>query len=125
MRPESYISHDGPSNFYQAVAVAADPKARDRGAMFVFNDRIVSAFYGHKTQANAPDTFLAFEQGNLGICLGGQPYWFFAPALPTARYTYNLSGLNSGEELPAVIVLFGQQGFDAELMYAAVANGAK
>ncbi|KAK1922514.1 Asparaginase/glutaminase [Papiliotrema laurentii] len=125
MRPQSYISHDGPSNFYQALAVAADPKARDRGALIVFNDRIVSAFYGVKTNGNTPDTFKALEQGTLGAVLGGQPYWFFAPAYPTARYHYDLSNVSSGADLPAVAVLFGSQGFDSELIYAAVANGAK
>lgn len=109
MRPETYLSHDGPSNLYQAIAVAADPKARDRGAMFVFNDRIVSAFYGQKTNANSPDTFLAPEQGNLGVCLGGQPYWYFSPSWPTAKYTYDLSNMTSGDDLPAVVVLFGSR----------------
>ncbi|OCF54360.1 hypothetical protein L486_08274 [Kwoniella mangroviensis CBS 10435] len=125
MRPESYISNDGPSNFYQAVAVAADPKARDRGALVVFNDRISSAFYTIKTNGNTPDTFKALEQGNLGAMLGGQPYWFFTPSYPVARYYFDLSSMESGEDLPHVVVLFGSQGFDTSLMYAAVANGAK
>ncbi|WVQ61901.1 uncharacterized protein L199_000034 [Kwoniella botswanensis] len=125
MRPESYISNDGPSNFYQAVAVAADPKARDRGALVVFNDRISSAFYTIKTNGNTPDTFKALEQGNLGAMLGGQPYWFFTPSYPVARYHFDISSMDSGEDLPHVVVLFGSQGFDTSLMYAAVANGAK
>ncbi|WVR06111.1 hypothetical protein IAU60_003141 [Kwoniella sp. DSM 27419] len=125
MRPQSYIGHDGPSNFYQAVAVAADPKARDRGALVVFNDRISSAFYTIKTNGNTPDTFKALEQGNLGACLGGQPYWFFEPSYPVARYHFDLSSVADGSQLPHVVVLFGSQGFDASLMYAAVANGAK
>ncbi|OCF38962.1 hypothetical protein I317_07256 [Kwoniella heveanensis CBS 569] len=127
MRPESYISNDGPSNFYQAVAVAVDPKARDRGVLVVFNDRISSAFYTIKTNGNTPDTFKALEQGNLGSALGGQPYWFFEPSYPVARYHFDLSksGIESGDDLPHVVVLFGSQGFDTSLMYAAVANGAK
>ena len=109
MRPESYISHDGPSNFYQAIAVAADLKSRDRGALIVFNDRIVSAFWGLKTNGNTPDTFKALEQGNLGACLGGQPYWFMGPSYPVGRYHYDISKYDSGLQLPAVIVLFGQR----------------
>ena len=143
MRPESYISKDGPSNFYQAVAVAADPRARDRGALIALNDRIVSAFYGVKTNANSVDTFRALEQGSLGAMLGGQPYWYYAPAYPIARHHYDLSKLEPRAELPAVVVLFGHrelfsfpenagvssahtaEGFDSGLMYAAVAHGAK
>ncbi|ODN97269.1 hypothetical protein L198_03832 [Cryptococcus wingfieldii CBS 7118] len=127
MRPQTYISHDGPSNLYQAFAVAADPKAWNRGGLVVFNDRISSAFYTIKTDGNTVDTFKALEQGNLGTCLGGQPYWFFEPSYPVARGHFDLqaAGLTSGDELPSVVVLFGSQGFDASLMYAAVANGAK
>ncbi|WVQ82532.1 hypothetical protein IAT38_004661 [Cryptococcus sp. DSM 104549] len=127
MRPETYISHDGPSNFYQAVAVAVDPKARDRGSLVVFNDRISSAFWTIKTNGNTVDTFKSLEQGTLGACLGGQPYWFFEPSYPVGRYHFDLvkAGVTDGSQLPHVIVLFGSQGFDAELMYAAVANGAK
>ncbi|ODO04819.1 hypothetical protein I350_05429 [Cryptococcus amylolentus CBS 6273] len=127
MRPQTYISHDGPSNLYQAFAVAADPEAWNRGGLVVFNDRISSAFYTMKTDGNTVDTFKALEQGNLGTCLGGQPYWFFEPSYPVARGHFDLqaAGLTSGDELPSVAVLFGSQGFDASLMYAAVANGAK
>jgi L-asparaginase/Glu-tRNA(Gln) amidotransferase subunit D len=31
MRPDTYISPDGRSNFYQAVAAAVSPLSRDRG----------------------------------------------------------------------------------------------
>ncbi|WVQ74395.1 hypothetical protein IAR50_003996 [Cryptococcus sp. DSM 104548] len=127
MRPQTYISHDGPSNLYQAFAVAADPNARNRGALVVFNDRISSAFYTIKTDGNTVDTFKALEQGNLGTCLGGQPYWFFGPSWPVGRMHFDLqkAGVTSGDDLPSVVVLFGSQGFDASLMYAAVNNGAK
>ncbi len=43
MRPMTYISPDGPSNFYQAVAAAASPSSKDRGGLIVFNDRYVKA----------------------------------------------------------------------------------
>ena len=109
MRPESYISHDGPSNFYQAIAVAADPASRDRGALVVFNDRISSAFWTIKTNGNTPDTFKALEQGTLGACLGGQPYYFFGPSYPVGRYHYDISAYTSGADLPSVAVLFGQR----------------
>lgn len=39
MRPDTYISQDGRSNFFQAVAAAVSPSSRDRGGLVVFNDR--------------------------------------------------------------------------------------
>lgn len=39
MRPDTYISPDGRSNFYQAVAAAVSPASRNRGGLVAFNDR--------------------------------------------------------------------------------------
>ncbi|KAI8214819.1 hypothetical protein K4K53_011042 [Colletotrichum sp. SAR 10_77] len=122
MRPDTYISPDGRSNFYQAVAAAASPASRNRGGLIAFNDRITSIYYSTKVNANTPDTFHALEQGNLGAFLAGQPYYFFDTAYPTGRPYFDVSNTT---ELPAVIIVYGHQGFDASLMYAAVQNGAK
>ncbi|PVH80050.1 Asparaginase/glutaminase [Cadophora sp. DSE1049] len=122
MRPNTYMSPDGPSNFYQAVAAAASPSSRDRGGLIAFNDRITSIYYSTKLNANTPDTFKALEQGNLGAFLAGQPYYFFGPSYPTGRPYFDVRNTTV---LPSVIILYGHQGFDDSLLYAAVANGAK
>ncbi|KAK4224040.1 putative L-asparaginase [Podospora fimiseda] len=122
MRPDTYISPDGRSNFFQAVATAASPAARDRGGLIAFNDRITSIYYSTKSNANTPDTFKALEQGNVGSFLGGQPYFYFGPSYPTGRPWFDVKNTT---ELPAVVIVYGHQGFDASLMTAAVANGAK
>ncbi|KAI0864575.1 Asparaginase/glutaminase [Xylaria cubensis] len=122
MRPDSYVSPDGHSNFYQAITAAVSPSSRNRGGLIVFNDRITSIFYSTKTNANTPDTFKAIEQGNLGVFLAGQPFYYFGASYPTGRPYFDVTNTT---ELPSVIILYGHQGFDASLMYAAVANGAK
>ncbi|KAI0186704.1 Asparaginase/glutaminase [Xylaria flabelliformis] len=122
MRPDSYVSPDGHSNFYQAITAAVSPSSRNRGGLIVFNDRITSIFYSTKTNANTPDTFKAIEQGNLGVFLAGQPFYYFGASYPTGRPYFDVTNTT---ELPPVIILYGHQGFDASLMYAAVANGAK
>ncbi|KAF7559138.1 hypothetical protein G7046_g5029 [Stylonectria norvegica] len=122
MRPDSYVSPDGRSNFYQAVAAAVSPSSRNRGGLIAFNDRITSIFYSTKVNANTPDTFKALEQGNLGSFLAGQPYYYFDAAYPTGRPHFDVTNTTV---LPSVIILYGHQGFDASLMYAAVENGAK
>ncbi|KAI1741758.1 Asparaginase/glutaminase [Xylaria scruposa] len=122
MRPDSYVSPDGHSNFYQAITAAVSPSSRNRGGLIVFNDRITSIFYSTKTNANTPDTFKAIEQGNLGVFLAGQPFYYFGASYPTGRPYFDVTNTT---ELPPIVILYGHQGFDASLMYAAVANGAK
>ncbi|ORY01113.1 Asparaginase/glutaminase [Clohesyomyces aquaticus] len=122
MRPDTYLSPDGRSNFYQAVAAAVSPASRNRGGLIAFNDKITSIYYSTKLNANTPDTFISLMQGNLGSFLAGQPYYFFDPAFPAGRPYFDVTNTT---ELPSVIILYGHQGFDASLMYAAVANGAK
>ncbi|KAH7136872.1 Asparaginase/glutaminase [Dactylonectria estremocensis] len=123
MRPNSALSPDGPFNFYDAVRTAIHPEARDRGAMICFNDHLVSAFYGTKTNGNTVSTFLAMDQGYIGQFLAGQPYFFYGASLPKSRHYFNPSKLKS--PLPKVVILYGHQDFDANLLYAAVADGAK
>ncbi|KAK3314399.1 Asparaginase/glutaminase [Apodospora peruviana] len=122
MRPDTYASPDGRSNFFQAVATAISPAARDRGGLIAFNDRITSIYYSTKTNANTPDTFKAIEQGNVGVFLGGQPYFYYGASFPAGRPTFDVTEV---DEVPAVVILYGHQGFDATLMHAAVTNGAK
>ncbi|KAJ4508747.1 hypothetical protein HRR83_005837 [Exophiala dermatitidis] len=122
MRPNTYVSPDGRANFYQAVAAAVSPDTVGRGGLIALNDRLTSIFYSTKLDANTPDTFKALEQGNVGVFLAGQPYYYFDAALPTGRPYFDITNTTT---LPSVITLYGHQGFDASLMYAAVANGAK
>ncbi|RYP05152.1 hypothetical protein DL764_004006 [Monosporascus ibericus] len=93
----------------------------DRGGLIAFNDKIISIYYSPKTNASTPDTFKSIEQGNLGALLSGQPYYFFGAAYPTGRPYFDVTNVT---ELPSATTLFGHQGFDASLMYAAAANGA-
>ncbi|CAG7559335.1 unnamed protein product [Fusarium equiseti] len=121
MRPNSALSADGPSNFYDAVRTAIHPEARDRGAMIALNDHLVSAFYATKTNANTVSTFVAPDQGFIAQFMSGQPYFFYSPALPKARNHFDPFQLVS--PLPKVDVLY--EGFDVDLLYAAAKNGAR
>jgi L-asparaginase len=63
MRPSTAVSADGPLNLYNAVAVAADPKARGRGVLVVMNDDIHAAHSLTKTSTTAVDTFMSPKRG--------------------------------------------------------------
>ncbi|KAK8138024.1 L-asparaginase 1 [Apiospora sp. TS-2023a] len=118
------VGADGPINLLGAVMVAASPSARGRGVMVVLNDRIASAYYTTKTQANAPDTFKSYEQGFLGYLLDIKPVFYFQPALPTGRPYFNVTE-TAAADLAPVEILYGYQGLDPKLAAAAVAGGAK
>ncbi|KNG86896.1 L-asparaginase [Aspergillus nomiae NRRL 13137] len=122
MRPSTAISADGPLNLLQSVTVATSPKARDRGALIVMNDRIVSAFYASKTNANTVDTFKAIEMGNLGEVISNKPYFFYPPVQPTGKTEIDIRNITA---IPRVDILYSYEDMHNDTLYSAVQNGAK
>ncbi|KAI0470101.1 L-asparaginase [Xylariaceae sp. FL0804] len=122
MRPATAISADGPINLLEAVTLAADEGARGRGAMIVLNDRVGSAYYTTKTNANALDTFKAYEQGYLGFFIDIKPKYYFEPARPVGKPHFDVTNTTA---LPQVDILYGYQALNPALAPAAVATGAK
>jgi len=59
MRPSTALSADGPLNFYNAVAVAANKDAAGRGVLVVVNDWIHGASSLTKASTTAVQTFLS------------------------------------------------------------------
>lgn len=59
-----------------------------------------------KTDANTPDTSKAIEQGNLGVSLAGQPYYYFNAGLPVGRPTFDITNATL---LPSVVTLYGHR----------------
>ncbi|KAA8569682.1 hypothetical protein EYC84_001276 [Monilinia fructicola] len=122
MRPSTAISADGPFNLLEAITVGVSPKAVGRGALVVLNDRIVSAYYVTKTNANTLDTFKAVEQGNLGALISNTPYFFYPPVEPTGKIAYDVSNVT---EIPRVDIIFSNQDMHNDTLYNAVSSGAK
>ena len=122
MRPSTAISADGPYNLFEAVTVAASPKSRNRGALIVLNDRIVSAYYATKTNANTLDTFKALEMGNLGQVVSDVPFFFYPPVLPTGRRVVDISSITA---IPRVDILYAYLDMQKDMLYHSVDSGAK
>jgi L-asparaginase len=121
MRPATALSADGPLNLFQAVTLAASPAGRNRGTMIVLNDRIGSAFYTTKNNANTLDTFFSTEAGQLGVFINQVPFFFFAPAEPVGRVTFDVSNITS---LAQVDILYSHQDMDPYLFNATIDGGA-
>ena len=123
MRPSTALSADGPLNFYNAVAVAANPATAGHGVMVVVNDWIHGASSLTKTSTTAVQTFLSPLWGLVGTVAYGEVDLY---RLPVGRHTTNsefsLDGVNT---LPRVDIVMAYENMDGKLIDAAVAAGAK
>jgi L-asparaginase len=123
MRPSTALSADGPLNIFNAVAVAADPAARERGVMVVANDDIHGARALTKTSTTDVQTFMSPEKGLIGVTLYGENTFFRAPYRRFGKDSeFSVAGLDS---LPRVDVLYITADVSPDLIASAVANGAK
>ena len=123
MRPPSSLSADGPLNLYNAVAVAALPDSRGRGAIVVLNDDIHSG--RDVTKANTTDVqaFVSPGPGLLGTASYGQIRYFRQPSrLHTTASEWSAGGLTS---LPRVDVVYAHANMPVDLIESSVARGAR
>ena len=123
MRPSTAISADGPLNLYNAVAVAADPKAAGHGVMVVMNDRIHGAHSLTKTNTTSVETFLSPVNGFIGTVIYGKTTYFRKPfRRHTTKSEFSVAGVTS---LPRVDIVYACADMPPDLITCSVARGAK
>jgi L-asparaginase len=123
MRPSTALSADGPLNFYNAVAVAADKDAAGRGVLVVVNDWIHGASSLTKTSTTAVQTFLSPQSGLIGTVAYGIPEWYRGPV---GKNTVNSDfSVDKSTVLPRVDIVMGYENMDGKIIDAAAASGAK
>ena len=123
MRPSTALSADGPLNFFNAVAVAANPQAAGRGVLVVINDWIHGASSLTKTSTTAIQTFMSPLSGLIGTVAYGEAEFFRGPVgKNTADSEFSLDGVTA---LPRVDIIMAYENMDGALIDAAVAAGAK
>jgi L-asparaginase len=123
MRPSTAVSADGPLNLYNAVGVAADPNARGRGVLVVMNDWIHAAHSLTKTSTTAVQTFMSPVRGLVGTASYGKNDFYTTPAWK--HTTKSEFAVTASSTLPRVDIIFAAADSSADLIDAAVANGAK
>ncbi|MGH9384685.1 MAG: asparaginase [Vicinamibacterales bacterium] len=123
MRNPSTVGYEGAANLLEGVRVAAEPAARDKGALVVLNDEINSARNVTKTDALRVQTFRSREHGLLGV-VDRDRVVFFNQIVQrrNARVEFDVSRLTS---LPRVDIVMVYQGAPGDLIKAAVDAGAK
>ncbi len=123
MRPATALSADGPLNFFNAVAVAANKDAGGRGVLVVVNDWIHGASSLTKTSTTAVQTFLSPLSGLIGAVTYGQAEFYRGPiGRHTTQSDFSVNGVKA---LPRVDIIMAHENMDGALIDAAVAAGAK
>jgi len=123
MRPSTALSADGPLNFYNAVAVAANKDAAGRGVLVVVNDWIHGAASLTKTSTTAVQTFLSPQSGLIGTIAYGVPEWYRGP-VGKNTVTSEFS-VDKNTVLPRVDIIMAYENMDGKIIDAAAASGAK
>jgi L-asparaginase len=123
MRPSTALSADGPLNFYNAVAVAANKDAAGRGVLVVVNDWIHGAASLTKANTTAVQTFLSPLRGLVGTVAYGDCEFYRGPVgKNTVDSEFSLDGVTA---LPRVDIVMAHENMDGALINAAAAAGAK
>jgi L-asparaginase len=123
MRPSTAVSADGPLNIYNAVGVAADPKAKGRGVLVVMNDWIHAAHSLTKTSTTAVQTFMSPVRGLVGIASYGKNDFYTTPEWKhTTQSEFDISQVTT---LPRVDIIYAYMDMSPALINAAATGGAK
>ena len=121
MRPSTAMSADGPLNIYNAVAIAADPKARGRGVLVAVDDDIHSAHDIVKTHTTDVGTMSSGEAGLVGATLFGKNTWYRTPdAGPHQRRASSASTASTA--LPRVDIIYAHANMSPDIITSAVAE---
>ena len=114
MRPSTALSADGPLNFFNAVAVAADKDAAGRGVLVVVNDWIHDAASLTKTSTTAVQTFLSPLRGLVGVVAYGEcEFYRGAVGRRTVNSEFSLDGV---EVMPRVDIVMVHENMDGVLI---------
>jgi L-asparaginase len=123
MRPATAVSADGPGNIYNGAAVVADPRATGKGTLVVLNDTIHYARNVMKTDTTSVQTFQSLNRGPAGVVHTGKVEWFEPMDKKHGNDTeFSVDGF---DKLPRVDVIYAHANMSADLIDAAVKNGAK
>jgi L-asparaginase len=123
MRPATAISADGPGNIYNGIAVVANPGAKGKGTLVVLNDVIHYGRNVMKTDTTSVQTFQSLNRGPAGVVHTGKVQWFE----PMDRKVGPATGfsVDTLDKLPRVDVIYAHANMSADLIDAAIKNGAK
>lgn len=116
MRPSTALSADGPLNLVQAISLASSRASWGRGALMTWCNHIGSARYTTKATSPSTDAWSAHERGLLGTLVDSKPIFYMPPSRHRAHLAQSLADLDQAVSLPKVVILYGHQEMDIELL---------
>lgn len=119
MRPADAVGSDGMRNFANAVRIAGDPRAANRGVLVVMSDAVFAANDVRKAATGGAEAFRGFPRGPLGMVTPASLDWFGPPDREGAKGRFDWPC-----SLPNVEIVYAYAGMDALMVQAAVARGA-
>jgi len=123
MRPATALSADGPMNFYNAIALAADAQARGRGVLVILNDQIYYARDVKKSNTTRLDAFDSPNRGRAGVIENGRAVLFSPSALKYgSRSEFSIDGAG---ELPKVEIVYSYANFGRDTIDFLVSERVK
>jgi L-asparaginase len=125
-RQRTTLSEDGSRNLFDAVRVAADPKAGGRGVMLVVNEMAHAARDVTKTLSYRTETWNSGDLGVLGLTDTDMIRFYRKPEYRhTSSSQFRLEGITMASQLPRVDIIYAYADAGPELVHAAIAAGAK
>ncbi len=118
-RAASAPGADGPANMSDAIALAADPSARGRGVLAVFDGGVFDPRGLIRTHIRSTREFGAANGGATGLVTPGGTFFFSPPGRAT-KPRFELP-----DTLPAVAIVLAHVGAPIGQVDAAVAAGAQ
>ena len=123
MRSSTSMSADGALNIYNAVSVAADKNAREKGALVVMNDEIHAAREVTKANTTNVATFTSPNSGKIGTVNYGVVNFYMAPLRKhTISSDFNIKDIKA---LPRVDIIYAHPQDVSDFVETAVQKGAK
>jgi len=123
MRPSTAVSAEGPLNLYNAVAIAANTKAKGYGVLVVMNDQIHSAHGVTKTNTTSVQTFMSPMHGLTGAVIYGRHEFYSKPhGIHGEESEFSVDGVRS---LPRVDIIYTGVDTPADLVDMSIKAGAK
>lgn len=122
MRPSTALGADGPLNLYNAVVLATDKSAGDRGVLIAMNDKVVHGRDVVKMSTTEVQAFDAVNAGAQGFIHDGK-VTFYKPAEPRKnKAAFDVSKL---EKLPQVGIVYNYANASAAPVKALLDEGAE
>jgi L-asparaginase len=120
MRPADAVGSDGMRNLANAIRVAGDPHAANRGVLVVMSDQVFAAIDVRKAATSGAEAFRGFPRGPIATVTPMSLDWFGPPdrAGRAARFGWPA-------DLPEVTVITAYAGMDADSIACALAGRAR